>query len=279
MTRPAAAAPVTPLSPAEILRMAGVNGPPGASPQPHHEEAVDPSELWQALSSIPRPWKLVDVPRKMPGTGQPVGQVAMWPLTQEEQMAANAEADRFTKRLMQDPQRKEEANLGYTHTFSNEVALQVLWRAARDPKDLKRAAFPSPSLMRSAFSTDEIGVLFNSYCTVQVELGPIIAHMTTEEIEAMVLRLYEGGSMYPFDYLAWEQQRTLVAFLVSQVVSFWMVTTSAGGQPGVGFTTKQAIADLLARATAVAPADILAGIEPGATTDIEPEPPAPPPTP
>jgi TldD protein len=46
----------------------------------------------------------------------------------------------------------------------------------------------------------------------------------------------------------------------------------------VARTTKQAIADLLARAQAVAPPDLLAGVEPNATTELgDPEPPPDPP--
>lgn len=198
------------------------------------KEELSPSELWLALTTIPRPSREVPIPRCFPGTDTPVGNVVMWPLTQEEQMAANAEADRWTKNLLKDPQRKEEANLGYQHTYTNEVAVQVLYRACRDMKDPeKRPAFPSPKLMRETFSTDEIGVLFSEYCTVQAELGPIRAHMSNEEVEALVIRLVEGGSAFPIDSCSWEEQRTLVRSLASQVYSFWMATCSLGSPPSV----------------------------------------------
>lgn len=191
-------------------------------------DVTEPSALWLALTQIPRPYKLVPLPRCLPGTTTSVGDVAIWPLTQEEQMAANAEADRFTKKLLQDPQQKDQANLGYHHTFANETAIQVLYRACRDPKDIKRPAFPSPSLMRGNLTTDEVGVLFNNYCTVQSELGPIAAFLSKEEYEALILRIVEGGSAHPFDSLSWEQQRTLVSTLASLVVSSWTAMFSAG---------------------------------------------------
>ena len=133
------------MSAEEILRAAEAGGRTADAPD-EPGSADDPSELWLALTQIPRPTKLVPVPRKMPGTGQPVGHVRIWPLTQEEQMVCNAEADRYTKQLLKDPQRRDEANLGYNHTYTNEVAIQVLYRACRDPKNLKRPAFPSPKL-------------------------------------------------------------------------------------------------------------------------------------
>lgn len=199
-------------------------------------ENVTPSDLWLALSAIPRPYKLVDLPRNLPGTSTPVGQVAIWPLSQEEQMAVNAEADRFTKKLLRDPQKKDEANLGYEHTYANEVAIQVLWRVCRDASDIdggshKRPAFPSPKLMRETFTADEVGVLFNEYLTVQSELGPIVAGMSDDELEAWVRRIAKGGSAYPFDSLSWEQQRTLVLFMACRLDSYWTAMSSAGSQP------------------------------------------------
>lgn len=197
--------------------------------QPLKEE-IEPTELWLALTALPRPTKEVPLPRFLPGTDTPVGSVVMWPLRQEEQMAANADADRFTKALLKDPQKKEEANLGYTHTFTNELAVQILHRACRDPKSEKyvRPAFPSPKLIRGEFTQDEIGVLFAQYCTVQAELGPIRSELSNEETEAWIVRIAEGGSAVPFDSLSWEQQRTLVRSMASRLVSCWTAMSSAG---------------------------------------------------
>lgn len=196
-------------------------------------ENVDASELWLALTQLPRPHRVVPFPRKLPNSEETVGETAIWPLTQEEQMASNVEADRFTKRLLKDPQKKEESNLGYEHTYANEVAVQVLYRACRNPKDLTKPAFPSASDMRAKMSTDEVGVLFSMYNTVQLEIGPIVAKMEKPEYEAWVLRLEEGGSAFPLDSLSWEQQRILLPFLASQLVSCWMAMCSLGQPPDV----------------------------------------------
>ncbi len=192
---------------------------------------ISPSELWLALTQLPRPHKMVDIPRCFPGTNTPVGQVAMQPLTQEEQMAVNAEADRFTKKLMQDPQKRDEANLGYQHTFANEVAVQILARVCRDVNDVKKPAFPSPKLMRETFTADEVGVMFSQYLTVQLELGPIVAEMSEEEMEAWIRKLALGGSAFPFSSLSWEMQQRLVLFSAQRLVGFWTDTSFAGSQP------------------------------------------------
>ena len=191
------------------------------------KEELSPSALWLALTALPRPDREIPIPR-MNAEGQPVGFVRIWPLTQEEQMAANADADRFTKQLLKDPQKKEEANLGYDHTFTNEMAVQVLFRACRDVNDIKRPAFPSPLAMRSTFTTDEIGVLFANYCTVQAEVGPIRAQMSQEETDALILRIEEGGSAFPFDGCSWAEQRSLVLTMASRLVSCWTRMSSVG---------------------------------------------------
>lgn len=214
------------------------------------EEEVAPSDLWLALTQVPRPYKVVPLPRFLPGTRDPIGEVAMWPLTQQEQMACNAGADKFARELLREAQKKDEQNLGYTHTFANETAVQVLARACRDasnlPDSLSRPAFPSPKLMRETFTTDEIGVLFSAYTTVQAEVGPIIANMSQEEFEAYVLKLEEGGSTLPFDSLSWETQRTLVRSLASQVVSCWMAMSSAGMPLEIGSTAREKLQQRLA---------------------------------
>lgn len=221
-------------------------------------EEIEPSELWLALTTLPRPTKEIPIPRNFPGTETPIGNIVMWPLTQEEQMAANAEADRWTKNLLKDPQKKDEANLGYQHTYTNEVAVQVLYRACRDVKNIERPAFPSPTLMRQKLSTDEIGVLFSEYCTVQAELGPIRAHMTAEEADTLILRIADGGSAFFFDSCSWDQQRTLVLSMASRLVSCWTDTALLGRQPDVSSSVLEILKERVG--------EVRAG-----PTDIDPE--------
>jgi hypothetical protein len=194
------------------------------------EPELSPTALWLALTAVPRPFKIVDVPRNDPATGKSVGQIAIWPLTQEEQMICNAEADRFAKALLKDAQKRDEVNFGYEHTFGNDNAIQILFRACRDPKDLSRAAFPSTALMRRKLSSDEVSALFKLYIMVQVELGPIIRGMSDEEREALVRRIEEGGSAFPFSLLSLETQVTLLRFMASKLVGFWTGTTSVGSR-------------------------------------------------
>lgn len=208
---------------------------PGKAPITKPEETPEPeeagSDLWQLFTAVPRPFRPVPLPRKLPGTGMPVGEVPMWPLMHGELRDANAAAEQRMKLAFKDGQKKDDLNFGYSISFENEVAVQQLWRACRDPSDLKRPAFPSPKAMSLHMTGDEVGVLYNHYLTVQAELGPIIARLTDEEFEELVIKIAEGGNADPFDSLSWDLQRSLVVSLASQLASYWMATTSAGSPP------------------------------------------------
>lgn len=195
---------------------------------------ISASELWSALTKIPRPWKVVDFPRVDPMTKEPVGQLAIWVLTQEEQIAASAEADRVAKQLLKDPQRQGEANIGYENIYNNEATVQVLYRACRDVKDVKRPAFPSASVLRKQFSVDEISALAVLYLQVQGSIGPIVATMSVEEEKAWIGRLAEAGNVFPTSLLSPREQERLLLSMALQLVSFWTATPSPGSAPDSG---------------------------------------------
>lgn len=206
---------------------------------------VSASELWTALTQIPRPWRLVDFPRVDPFTKEPVGQLAIWVLTQEEQIAASAEADQVAKKILKDPQRQGEANVGYENIYNNEATVQVLYRACRDAKDIKRPAFPSASLLRKHLSVDEISVLAVHYMQVQVAVGPIVAAMSPEEEKAWIGRLAEAGDVFPTGQLSQRQLEALLLSMAFQLVSFWTGTSSSGSAPASGQSETRPTSELV----------------------------------
>lgn len=189
------------------------------------------SQIWQLLTAIPRPTRKVPLPRNLPGTKESIGEIPVWPLTHGELIESNAAAEQRMRTLFKDENKKDELNLGYQHSFANELAVQHLWRGCRDPNDLNKPAFPSPRAMSLQFTGDEIGVLYNHYLTVQAEIGPITSVMSDEEYEAWVRRIAEAGNADPFDSLSWDLQRTLVISMASQLADYWTVTSSAGSLP------------------------------------------------
>lgn len=195
---------------------------------------VSASELWTALTQIPRPWKVVDFPRVDPMTKESVGQIAIWVLTQEEQIAASAEADQVAKKVLKDPQRQGEANIGYENVYNNEATIQVLYRACRDVKDVMRPAFPSASMLRKHLSVDEISVLAVHYMQVQSAVGPIVASMTADEEKLWIGRLADAGDVFPISVLSPREMERLLLSMACQLRNCWTATSSAGSAPASG---------------------------------------------
>lgn len=188
---------------------------------------IPASQLWLKLQTLPRPFKLVDFPRQG-SDGQPVGQLAIRILTQEEQMICTAAAEEFVRKHIKDGKKDE---LGYERLFSDAVSVEVLYRACRDADDPERPAFPTPKQIREQLTTEECGKLFEYYLTVQLELGPTVISMSDEEMEAWIDRLAEGGSAYPLDSVSSDRQKILFLYMAFQLRSSRMGTASVGSPP------------------------------------------------
>jgi hypothetical protein len=188
---------------------------------------IPASALWLRLQDMPRPSKVVDFPRtKLDGT--PVGQLAIWVLTQEEQMSCAAAGERFARLHLKEGKKDE---LGYESLYSNAVCVEILWRSCRDTDDLNRPAFPSPELIRRTLTTEECTRLFEHYLTVQLELGPIVDKMSDAEVDAWIRRISEGGSAYPFDLLSSDMQKILLLTMARRLESSQTAKSSAGSPP------------------------------------------------
>ena len=176
---------------------------------------ISPTDLWLKLSARERPSKVVDFPRKGED-GNPVGQLRIRVLTQEEQMVCASAAEKIAREHLKDSKKDE---LGYERLYSDAFCVEVLFRACRDVADIGRALFPSPKHLRGALTTEECSMLFQHYLTVSVELGPTALTMSDEEFEAWVSRLAEGGSAFPFDLLSSDLQRLLILYMARLLTS------------------------------------------------------------
>lgn len=194
-------------------------------------ENIPPHEAWLEVTKTPRANRVCDFPRNDPVTGEPICQIAMWVLTEEEQNACQAAAELFTRKLLKEIPKGDEARRGYDDLYNNAAAIEILYRACRRPDDLSKPFFPSPAEMRRHLTIDEVGVLFNQYMTVQVETGPIISLLSEDEVQTWVKRLGEGGSRFPLDFLSSEALKTLAWHLALQLFNLQMDTTSPGSQP------------------------------------------------
>ena len=193
------------------------NGPPAG---------VSGSELWQRLSQTPRPWKDVPFPRR--GFE---GSVRLVVLTERELMACRAAAERYAKSsLGEDKAKADEQNLAYREIYDNERVVQVVCAACRDPQSasIESRAFPSPDMARAVFTSDEWAVLFEAYIQHQTESGPIISHMTVEEMDAWVERLSEGAGQVPLWQLSSAAKNDLIKHLASRCLTSPTASISAG---------------------------------------------------
>jgi hypothetical protein len=188
--------------------------------------------LWEQITSLPRPSRIVDFPKTDPVTGKPVAQVLMQILTQGELIAAAAETETNTKKLLKETQiKRDDQSLGYENVYANESSIQVLFRACKRPGASQWPFFPSPTAMRDKLTQDEVAVLMREYLIVQGELGPIVASMDQGDVDAWVARLGEGGSAFPLALLSSDGVNSLVMHMVSRLYTSPTDTSLPGSQP------------------------------------------------
>lgn len=190
---------------------------------------LPPDALWLELTQMPRPFRVVDLPRKG-ADGRPVGQVAMAILTHEESMAAQLAA----ARLVQERLKTQNPNdPGYQDLYSNQAAIEVLYRACKRVGDMRYPFFPSPGELRRHMTADEIGVMMTAYNRARAELGPIISHMTPQDLEAWTDVLIQGAEVTGsfLDYWSSDAKNQLLQHLGSLLLASRTASTSYGAQP------------------------------------------------
>jgi hypothetical protein len=193
---------------------------------PSNISAVD---LFAKLQETPKPHRVVDFPRS-DADGNPLCEVAICILSQQESMAAAAAAEKTTRRLLKDSlPGKDEKSEGYDNVYNNAAVIEVLYRACRHPEDIARPFFPAKEAIGDVLTGDELAILMNHYFTVQVELGPIVGQMTNDEVDAWIKKLSEGGSssQYFLNSLSREALKGFLIAMASQLASYKTDISSA----------------------------------------------------
>lgn len=200
---------------------------------------LNPAELWAQIIAMPRPHRTVEFPR-LDDKGDPIAKITIVVLTQEEQISASVETERFTRKMIREVPRADEAKRGYEDIYNNQAAVEILHRACRVEGDTAKPFFPSPTAMRAHLTPDEIGVLFRSYLIVQDEVGPIIASMSSEEMEAWIKRIADAGSRAPLAFLSSGALIDLVYTLALQMSTSATPSISPGSPPEDSTTSPEA---------------------------------------
>lgn len=189
---------------------------------------MKPSELWLALTEMPRPFRLVPFPRKG-GDGNWIGSLAMRPLTQEEVLRAGIAAETFVRTMLPDAVKD---STGYETAYANAAAVEQLWRACREATDTDRPFFPTPKAIAEVCTADEVSALYDSYLTVRDQIGPLLSGLSDAEANAWIDRLIEGGeALDPFGCFSSAALRTLLRLSVGRLRSFTTPRSSPGTQP------------------------------------------------
>ena len=194
---------------------------------------MDSAELFNLITAVPKPHKIFDFPR-YDAEGKPLARIAMQILSQGESMTCQAEAEKTAKALLKDSSKPGEApSKGYEDIFNNASAVEVIFRAARNPNDLTKPFFVNKADITRHLTSDELGILLNYYFTVQVELGPVIGSMSQDELNAWVKKLSEGGAdarnfLDSFSLVALKE---LLMCMVYQLSSYKTDTSSPTLQP------------------------------------------------
>jgi len=199
--------------------------PPADADLPAHE-------LWAAIIAMPRPFRVVPFPRRGPD-GEPVAEMAMQVLTQEECIAAKASAERYVRKLLREKDNgatSPESGQGYADLCELRDSVELLFRSCRRVDDMTRPFFPTVEAVGKHLLTDEIGVLVLNYRRVQMEIGPIVNDMSQEEMDAWISVLAKGGSQFPFDMLSLGQQTQLFRHLARRLL-LSQTDNSSPGEP------------------------------------------------
>lgn len=202
---------------------------------------VAPETLFARLTAMPRPQKLVQFPRKDPATGSFVPeQVCIVVLTAAEMQKARAAAEAYTLDLLRGnpdgvPFKQVVdvvggRSLAYDEIYRNELAIETLVIACREPTDVTQPCFPNSQLARKFMTVDEITCLFMSYCDHMAESGPIVSSMSVPTMDAWIQRLQEGASRVPLAQVSLEGVKDLLMHLVSRQSKSSTGSGSAGSQ-------------------------------------------------
>ena len=172
------------------------------------------SDLFDKIFQKERPSIVVPFP------GYDDVEIALVILTQSETQAAQAGAQKLVDRLFKDSTNRT-FDAGYKEVYNSASAQEILYRACKDPNDLKKPFFPSKESIGDALSIDQVSILLNHYFMLSDNYGPVISSMTEKELEEYIKVLAEGGQRSASFLNSFSQGAltTLLVYMASQLSS------------------------------------------------------------
>ncbi len=200
-------------------------------------EHVKPGDLWAEIMSAPRSHRV----RPYPASPEQIAanpkladlEVAITPLTQQEVMICQIQAENFVKKH----------NKGSTDPELLKLAksVEILQAAFKKADNVKQPFFSSTADIRKTLTPGIISTLLNMYCVVQVELEPMIYEMTEAEQEAWLDRLTRDGESYnQLSFLSYTALISLFKFLAKKALE-----NSAPANTSVGLPLEESTEEIL----------------------------------
>jgi len=190
---------------------------------------IDSEDLWAILTSLPKAHRVIESPLKMPdGTNAPI---AIMVLTQEENQQCVIAAEAFTRKMLKEIPKKDDMSQGYKDLFDTRAAAEILYRACYRHNDLNKKFFPTVDAINKKLTIDQISVLYAQYMIVQAEIGPIVAEMSQEELDAWTAKIAEGGSAHFLGFLTSAAQSQLIVSMARQLLTLQTDKCSATSSP------------------------------------------------
>lgn len=177
------------------------------------------NNIWAKMMELPRPSELVPLPRIDPNTQEPYCEIRMVILTAEEVSRVTAEAEKKTRKKLQDAlPGKDQFSQGYQELYRDFTIEGVLYHSCRLPNDVNKYFFPTQDSIFKVLTADEAGVLFNHYATIQAEFGPVIAGMTEDEMDMWIEKLQKDGkNSFFLNSFTSEQLKTFIMYMVNRL--------------------------------------------------------------
>lgn len=164
-------------------------------------------------------------------------------LSESEMQECFAEAQKFADAKTREKTgdaTNHSSKFGWAEVYEDEKIVQVMTLAMREvgyPKEDLRFV-PNPKMLRDALNSDELGVLNRAYQNLRADSGPIISQVSSDDAEAWIQALMEGGKRSPLSRLSSEGLTDLVMHLVARLKSS-STTSGLSGSPADVSSEKQ----------------------------------------
>lgn len=191
-------------------------------------ENISPAQLWAEITACPRPHRIIDFPRKRPGTELPFCEVALLVLTPAEQVRAAVAADKYVKAQI-GTAKAGDSSKGYDQVYENAAGVETLYQCIRVADDLGKHFFPGANELRDVLTSDEMAVLMQAYADMCSEIGPIVSMLSKDELDAWCDRLEVGADrVSPLYLLSLEAKNQVIRCLGSRLHSSRTASLSQG---------------------------------------------------